>query len=446
MVDEQECEKDGLTFKIHVILLYLICAITYSLVAFHRSLPAILSKEMTFEFGVDVSSLTSFSSMCYWAYALMQPFGGLFADIIDPRYLIGLASILSGVGSMIISVSKKLSFAVVGRLIVGIGTGPIIIPIIKLLTRRIPEEDFPLYNGLMASFGGMGSILAQTPLKEFSSIYGWRISFLCISGLSFLLGFLVILIVRKDPVCFGYPMIAKKPLNYDMEFSIREEFGILIKNLAIISKIPTFWLLSIQSMLHGGCLNNVLGLWGGPYIRDVFVGYDEAKVLTWISVSIIIGCVAMPILSKLCHTKKWIMFSNSILSFTMCTIIYFYDTKLSQSTLSFIFFIFGITNGSFPSLRGPCINDVCEPSFTGSMHGCANFFSYFGGALYQSFTGEMISKYHPVNQKYSHNAYMNSLWIIVTASSFISMFPPLFLYMKKSPDDSSHSLDDEQKV
>ena len=80
---------------------FVICALCYMLVHFHRYSPSVLADEMSKALGVPISQLGIFSSMYYWSYAVMQPFVGCFADVIEPGYILGVSGLCSALGSLV---------------------------------------------------------------------------------------------------------------------------------------------------------------------------------------------------------------------------------------------------------------------------------------------------------------------------------------------------------
>jgi len=437
----------NLLFSLHSICVFIICALTYALVSFHRGAPAILSKEISEEFNVTPSAITPFSTMYYWTYASMQPFSGMLADVYDPSYLIGGASIVAGIGSAIIGGSKSLSVAIIGRFIVGFGTGPTGIPILKIVTRWYPEEHFAILNGIMGACGGAGSILAQAPLRSFAQIHSWRSSFFIVTACGIVFGLFTMLIVKKDPSLFGYKTVVKTPIKKNEGELIGSRLSQLWSNLNIVITRPIFWFFSMLSFIMGGCQYSVIGLWGGPYVRDMFPGSNEGKMLTSISIAIIFGSVAIPCLSNYLKTRKWVIFGCAMSGFGVSLLFFFFDQKMSYWTMYILFFIYGIATGSFPSIKGAFITELCEPQFVATMQGCVNFFNYLGGASFQSITGYFLGKYQSENNIYPHEGYRYSLWLVMVISLFMTLIPLMFIHdVNKMSDSSCHEESSNEKA
>ena len=161
-------------FKIRRILTILVIGLSDMLVFFQRAVPTIVSEPMAQSYGVGVSDLSVFSSMFFYPYAIIQPFAGLLADVMDPRFLIGTCSLIASFGAFICGISSNLFLGCVGRLLVGIGSAPIYVPACRTIANWFPLSQYSRMVGLFCAFAGCGGLIAQGPFSLLASAIGWR--------------------------------------------------------------------------------------------------------------------------------------------------------------------------------------------------------------------------------------------------------------------------------
>jgi len=404
-----------------------VCAITYALVAFHRGAPAVLSKGMSEDFKVNTTELTVFSSMYYWTYASLQPFSGLLADVMNPSILISGAALTAASGSFLCGYSKTLSIAVVGRFIVGIGTAPTIIPISKLLTRWYPENWYAVLNGAMMGCGGTGGILSQAPLRAFSNHYSWRMAFYLVSITGFLFGIFDLLVVKQDPTILGFDPVVKSKFKPTEDIFFKNRLSLLWENFSVVITMPTYWLLCMFTFMMGGSQLDIFGLWGGPYIRDVFPTFNDGTMLLSISIAMITASIYLPIISDWLGTRKWVMSGCTLVAASISLIFYLFDQKMSFWVMFVLMYLWGSATAGYSSILFAYIREVCEPKYVATMLGCINVFLFVGGATLQSITGKLLRSHGSINNKYSHTAYHESLWRVILICTSLAIIPTFIL-------------------
>ena len=443
---ETESKPHNYLFYIHATVVFLFPALCYSLVFFHRSAPAVLSKQMAPDFHVPVADLTIFSSMFFWIYSLMQPFGGLLADVMDPAFLITAAASIASTGSIICGISKSLTLAVFGRFIVGFGCAPTYVPFTKLLTRWYPTSLYAIFGGLALSAGGCGGIIAQAPLANFASIYGWRTAFIDIGILGFFFALLVLLFVRLDPTNYNYLPVNPEASKAVLKNSFNEKMIQLWINFKRVVSNPVYILFSLFAFTINGSYYNVLGLWGGPYIREIFPHFGDGKMLVSLSISMIFGSLILPVISNLVKSRKWVLFGSALIAF-LCSLTFFlYDLKMSFTSMFITFLIWGSCTGSTLSVLFPMIIEAYDTTVASTAIGCVNIFAFIGGAVSQTISGFIIGSYDLINGIYPHSAYKYGLWTPVCIYLIIAMIVTQFLKdnMKNDVDKNEKSNDNEE--
>ena len=422
--EQSELNPHGMCFKIHQFFVMLFCCISYALVFFHRSAPAVVSKSIATDFNIDEADLSFFSSMFFWVYAVLQPFGGLLADVIDPAHLIGLSSILASVGSFICGVSKSVGVSTFGRFLVGFFCAPVYVPICKLITQWFPKNWYAVLAGIALGAGGAGGMIAQAPLKSFAEAYSWRWAFYGIAIIGIINGVCVLLIIRGDPTKFGYmPVNGMSGRN---DITLKERFLLLWRNFLTVIAKPLYWFISVYAFFINGMYFNISSYWGGPYIRQVTT-FNDGTMLLSLSIGMVVGSIILPIISNLVRTRKWTLEGNAVIATVTSAVFLFADNKLNYYGMYFLLILWGINTGAVTSISFTAIKENFEPSVAATCIGCVNIWVFLGCAVFQLLTGEILKKQEKVDGNYTHDAFRKALWIPTFIYGVISLLEPPFI-------------------
>jgi len=436
MEDRPTLKPHNWVFHLHATFVFVFSSLCYALVFFHRSAPAVLSKYISEDFGVPVDKLSIFSSMFFWTYACMQPFGGLLADIIDPALIVGVSAMIASCGSLICGLSKSLTLSVLGRFIVGFGAAPTYVPICKLITRWYPLSWYAVLGGTLLAVGGCGGIIAQAPLSAFAATYGWRAAFIGVACIGVIAGILVLVTVRLDPVKFGYESVNGDEVDTNEVFSFDKKMAQLIANFKSVVSKKAYYLFSAFCFCINGSYYNILGLWGGPYIRNTFPGFSDGKMLISLSVGMIVGSLAFPPISQLFGSRKWVLLSAALIATSLSASFLFFDLKMSFTLMFGIFLVWGACTGSISSVTFPMIIETYSGAVGATAIGCVNIFAFLGGAIFQSLTGSILKNYTKPTNGYTHKGYQIGLWIPVLVFAVIGLIITVFMEDKKKEPDA----------
>lgn len=176
------------SFQIRRVLIFLTLGLIYAFVSFQRTCPSIVAEEMANSYNVPKGELSLFSSIFFYAYAAVQPFAGLFADIMEPAILVGVAQIVSSAGAVICGFSNTMLIGCIGKFLVGISCGFVFVPLTRCNANWFTLKWFPIIAGVNVVFAGAGGIAAQGPLALMCAAVGWRNSFFIIGGATFFFG------------------------------------------------------------------------------------------------------------------------------------------------------------------------------------------------------------------------------------------------------------------
>jgi predicted MFS family arabinose efflux permease len=129
---------------------------------------------------------------------------------------------------------------------------------LALYAKRFPPERFATLTGLQLGLGTFGTLFATAPLAYAAAGIGWRATFLVVGGLTLLGALLVAIVVRGD-----------KPAGAGHRETLREN----IAGLAAVLRTPSVGSLFLMHWTGYATFALLVGLWGAPYLTDVY-GYD----------------------------------------------------------------------------------------------------------------------------------------------------------------------------
>lgn len=456
--DNDNDSKRPTSFHVRRILGFINYCILYALVFFHRMCPSILSADMAADYKVPIKDMSIFSSLYFYPYAILQPFAGLLADIVDPAIVIGVCQFVASLGGIICGFSPNITVGYIGRFLVGLGCGPTYVPITRTIANWFPLKLYAQMCGLALAIASVGGIIAQGPLSSFSEKVGWRWAFYGIGGLGLIFSITQLIFVRGDPTTHGY-----KAVNEDMEnkeeeaTSFKEKLKLLWHHFKQVVSNPWIWVVNVYTIFCSGPYFDVSGMWAGPYLTDCY-GFSKTKVgnsLIALSIGLIIGSIGVPPISSLLKTRKWILCVTAAISMVSLIIFAVLGPKIKFGGVIVLFLLLGMFSYAQTNICYPLVREYFHPSLAGSAVGCVNIFTFLSSAIFQNISGEVIAKYplnngsdKPNDSANSEKGYKIGLWMICAIAMAVSTVTIAFA--KESPlmiqqREKKFESDDEEK-
>jgi len=368
---------------------YVICALIFSgyvLVFFQRLCPAVLALDIQADFGVGGTILGVLASAYFYPYALMQLPTGLLVDLWGPRYTVSFFFVIAALGALLMSHTNSLTIAVFGRVLVGLGVSTLFVSNFKLIVEWFAPRQFVVIGGLFMAMGGVGALLASAPLAWISSLMGWRMTLAAVGVMTFVMAVLIFVFVRNRPSDMGLPPIRTEPAAGscpDMP---------LWQGFKAVVTAGRFWPVSIWAFFAPGIAFAVGGLWGGPFLMQVY-GLSKAAaggVLSTFALSLIIGS---PLLGWIANRlgRKLVLVGCSSLLLLACLALYLFMTRLNPAWLYVLFFCIFLAGGAAGPIQAAVSKELFPMEVAGTAMGCVNIFPFFGGAFFQILVGMFIA-------------------------------------------------------
>lgn len=242
-----------------------------------RMVMAIVGPVLAVELGLSAVELGVLAACLFAAYAAAQLPLGVALDAFGARRVQTALMLVAAAGFAIFALSPGFAGLVVARIFLGIGISAGLMAVIKAHTDWFDRSRVARVTGIATAIGALGSALTTSPVQALLPALGWRGIFWGLSLLALGVASWISLSVPDKPLAPG----PARTLRDDAALSAR------------ILASRTFWRLA-PAVATLSMFNFVyLGLWAGPWLRDV-AGMDgpaRAGVLFTFTFAMIAGSV-----------------------------------------------------------------------------------------------------------------------------------------------------------
>lgn len=227
-------------------------ALVFALCNYYRTVNAVLAPHFIAELSLNAAQLGLLISIYFLISALFQAPLGLLMDRFGPRRVQATLIVIGGIGALIFALAQSWPLLLLGRAIMGIGAAGGLMTSIQAVTLWFPMPRWPVFNGMVMSIGGLGTLAATLPTQFLLDFLNWHQLLIGIAILSFLGSVMLFTAV---------PDRAKPPA--------RETIGAQLRGMGIIYKDRLFWRFAPLFLVMTGSTMAFQSLWAGPWLYDV---------------------------------------------------------------------------------------------------------------------------------------------------------------------------------
>ena len=396
------------------LVIMLVLCLGYTISQFLRTSVGVLAPDLMLDFGINPDQMGLLGGIFFLSFALFQIPAGILLDKFGPRKVMTAIITFALLGSIIFALSNSFIGLLIGRLLMGLGCSICLMGSLVLITRWAAKDDFSKLAGIILAVGGLGGLLATTPLSYVSDIFGWRFGFWCA-----LIGTLVVMILY-------YFIIQDYPKKNITNFALTEDkFQTSSLNILVILKERNFKYMIPMSLMSYSSLFVVLGLWGAPYLKDFhnLDLLDRGQILMLMAISWNIGSFVFGRLRDFFGGYKKVVIFGSIGVIILLLVLAFIPS-LPSIYLYILFCILGFF-GAFSVALISHYQVLFENEYMGRALSTANFFNFGGVFLIQWLTGKIILIFGGSELGAPGEAYSYA-FIFVSALLFISLIIYLF--------------------
>jgi predicted MFS family arabinose efflux permease len=282
-------------------------AIAYVGSHFFRAANVTIGLELMRDLAIGPGALGALTGAFFFGFAAMQIPCGLLFDHFGPRRTVAGMLILATTGAAIFTLAPTWPLLLTGRVLMGAGFGVMLIGSMVVIARWFPPDRFSTLTAMVLSIGLLGNLVATTPLAWASQAIGWRAAFAAVVLFIALATIAVWLVVRDAPS--GHPFLARTP----------ESPRHMLQGLVEVLRNPRLKPILAMNFCNYACTFTVQGLWGGPFLREVYglTPIEAGNVLLAAVIAYQFGIIAFGPLDRLLDTRKWIAVGGTLVTIFM---------------------------------------------------------------------------------------------------------------------------------
>jgi predicted MFS family arabinose efflux permease len=174
---------------------YLAFATGYVMSFFFRNVNAVLSPEITREFGLAPGALGLLTAVYFVTFTGMQVPAGILLDRFGPRRVEPVLLLVAAAGALAFSLAGGEAGLLFARGLVGMGVSVCLMAPMKAVATWYPERQASLAGWIMVA-GTLGALGATAPLELALRVFSWRGIFAALAAVT---AFAAILIAWRVP-------------------------------------------------------------------------------------------------------------------------------------------------------------------------------------------------------------------------------------------------------
>ncbi|HZC78640.1 MAG TPA: MFS transporter [Ktedonobacterales bacterium] len=221
-----------------------------------RTVMAIIGPVLAEEFSFSASELGLLAACMFAAYAVVQLPEGVALDVIGPRRVQAALSLVAAAGFALFALADGLAGFAVARVLLGIGVSAGLMAVLKANTQWFAPAQVANMSGIAGVIGALGSVLTTTPAQAALPTLGWR-------------GVLWLLCAFSCAAAVWIFASVPDKRREGARPSLKAELAVM----AAICRSRVFWRYGPAVAMLAVMNFTYLGLWAGPWLRDV-AGYE----------------------------------------------------------------------------------------------------------------------------------------------------------------------------
>ncbi|MBI4207773.1 MAG: MFS transporter [Betaproteobacteria bacterium] len=233
-------------------MVFLPFAAAYYVSFLFRNVNSVVFPELTQEFDLSAGALGFLTSVYFLTFGGAQLPLGILMDRYGPRRVNATMLLVAALGAVVFASAAGLSGLVLGRALIGLGVAVCLMSAMTAFVLWFPLERMATLVGWMLLVGAIGALSATKPVELALRVIDWRTLFVALAGYTVCASLAIL--------CF-VPEKARPPVRATLRRQIAE-VGTILRNRG-------FWSVGLVAACQQGVALSLLGLWAGPWMRDV---------------------------------------------------------------------------------------------------------------------------------------------------------------------------------
>lgn len=227
-------------------------SVGYFLSYLYRTVNAVLAPQLTAAVGLSAADLGLLTSVYFLSFGLVQLPLGILLDRFGARRVESGLLLAAAAGAWLFAAGASREELILGRVLIGFGVSACLMASFKAFSQWFPIGRWPALNGVVMASGGLGALVSTVPVEAALRFTSWRGVF---AGLA----------VATVAVAGVLYLVVPERKTASASQSLREQW----QGVAAIFRSRPFWTLAPLMMMSQSCFIAILGLWAGPWLRDV---------------------------------------------------------------------------------------------------------------------------------------------------------------------------------
>jgi sugar phosphate permease len=354
----------------------------------------VVAEQVRDRLHVSQHSIGMLSAVFYVAYSIAQFIGGVMLDRVNPRWILGVSSLIAALGCVLLADASSMGVTVTGRVILGIGLSTSFLGAIYLARIWFPPERFAVMSSIsqlatnvILAIMLIGLSVTETIPPLHTAMVGMAIGYV-------VLGIAILLMVSR-PAKVG----ATPPSDSSVGIA---------GQLRMVVRVPQFWLGTAFFASVFGVLIAWNDLWGIMNQRAYGRSLEMATALTSTSAiaagvgGLLLGWISdrLGMRSRITQVAIW------LLTLTMAMVLFL--PRLPLSGVFVLLFVFGFLLGS-NILGFAQIGQHIPANAQATAFGLMTSVGFLTGAALDYVIGVLVGEAPPVGTDAAINHYRGAL-------------------------------------
>lgn len=368
-----------------------------------RNVNSVVFPELVTAFDLSPRMLGLLTSAYFITFAGAQLPLGVLMDRYGPRRVNATMLLIAAAGTLVFSLAQGLTALLIGRALIGLGVAVCLMSSMMAFVIWFPRERTATLFGCMLLVGACGALSATKPVELLLRSIDWRTLFQLFSAMAVTASALLFVVVPEKS--------ATRPVE-----PMRKAFAVIGE----IFRARHFWSIALAAALVQGVAIGLLGLWAGPWLRDV-AGLARAGMAE----SLFFAAGAFGVGGVICGTlsdrlakrgvQPVLTYCAGCIACTVCLLPLALGVTAS-ATLTWALFL-GFS--SFGSLAYPLLATRFRAEITGRVVTALNLVTFSLAFVVQFGVGAMINLWPVVDGRYALTGYgwaFGVCWVLQAAS------------------------------
>jgi nitrate/nitrite transporter NarK len=358
-------------------------AALYLIAFYQRVAPAVITQELSRDFGLSAGSLGNLSAFYFYSYVAVQIPTGLLADRWGPRRLLTIGAALTAAGTLLFALAPGVAWANAGRLAIGAAAGVAFVSMLKLASHWMPARQYAFASGVALFVGVLGATLAGPPLRIAVDAFGWRPVMGASAAMTAMVAVAIWWVVRDDPSERGFTSFHAQP------HATAAPPPVMAQLREVLSYRNT-WLLLLIPGAFSGILLTFAGLWGVPFLVTQY-GFSTRSAAATCSAMLVVwsfASMAYGPMSERMGRRKPIYLGGLAATSALWSIVVFVP-GLPAAILVVLLLALSVAAGGF-ILTFAFARESVPSRLAGTVSGVANMGVMLGGMFMQPLVGLML--------------------------------------------------------